>query len=1282
MKKILVVTSFLLLTVNLLLAQSVQVGEWVKDEFTTEFATKTWTFSTDFSSVVTEAGQYSLVFTYKSGANKLVLRDAVIKVDGVSMGLFPDKMSAGSNPKKIVYMFTLKKAPKKITVTASACTDGGTNSVGVIELVHGAVNSLPNNVIIDSVLYIAEGTTEIKKKAYYEKTNFNKVVIPSTVKQISGLAFHSCTNLKEVDIPASVDTIGDAAFQNDSLLTKVTLHEGISYLGYRVFKNTGITELTIPSSVDSIGKETFNGCFNLQTVVIPDGVQKINNSAFDKSALTSIEIPASVTKFGSNITSKNAVWVVEKRSPAYYYALNKGFTVETPPETLEESAAAILAESKQAQIASSEKWETGDFTTENTRRYWDFSSYIDGAGEYAITFTYTGGACKLCLADALVLVDGKAVAYFEETRSAGSNPRKIEYTVVIHSETKDLKLYALARTSGGTESKGTITLKKLLGESLNLISADTIYNGQYQYLTILKELTLGGFVKSIGENAFPSSLETLRNYNNAYVDEWATSHGWYLSNVTEDYREYTKDKNKELKRESYMTEGDEYWSEQRYRFDDSEFIPQYTERDTIDRLYGYKAKYYYTNNEEKHDYERWAAVHNSYLAKTEDNLLMLINVGDSILVEYYTPQYEKTEVKHISLELPMFGTFLASEDGYYYVVEGQYNPDEIEDLEVVRVIKYDKNWNHIKALSIYGSNTTCPFAFSQATMLENDNHLYIRTGHTMYRDSEGISHQANMFIDVDKNDMSLVYKQTGLGSSYVQYVSHSLDQLQTTKNGFYAGLDLGDAFPRAVVIGKNKQPMNNMEPGSFYTTKIINNMPQYPRIGSDSYLGVCVGGFASSETHFLTAYAMDDTAWSELIRYPSRNIYITATPDLPDGFGEHIHRKVTDYPVETYSARNPYLVKYGKNDFLLLWSRHNKVYYTHVNGDGSFGEQYSFEGHLSSCTPILYNGYIIWYVTDGNSMFFNQIDLQDISKHETIETEGNGYKYLKEIVLIGMPETDFRPYGTAFEDFYPRVESVIIDGSVKNINKGAFLGSSTLTNLVLEDGVESIMYAAFYDCDIRELDIPCSVTSIARDAFNFNKNLTKVTFCDGLQSLGIEAFRNCDLREVTIPKNVFWVDIEAFMNNPNLSKVVIEDGVQRLYDKCFAECAENLEIYVPSSVTIFGENITDPTATWVVEKGSAAYKYAIKNNYKIRLVSGDNNNNTAITESNMNNLNIYANNHTIFVENADDEILVYDAIGRLICRDAACHVLTEKKKKKSGVYVVKVGNLAKKVIVE
>ena len=1054
-----------------------------------------------------------------------------------------------------------------------------------------AVGSLTAQEIIDSVLYIAEGTTEIKKQAYYGRTDFNKVVIPSSVTQISGLAFHSCTKLKEVDIPSSVDSIGNAAFQNDSSLTKVTLPKGISYLGYRVFKNTGITELIIPSSVDSIGKETFNGCFNLKTVVIPDGVQKIDNNAFGNSAITRIEIPASVTTFGTNITTKNAIWAVVKRSPAYYYALNKGFSVDTPPETLEESAAGILSESNQAKIASSEKWTPDDFTTENVRCYWNFSSYLDGAGEYAITFSYTGGACKLCLSDALILIDGNASAYIEEVRSAGNNPRKIEYTVVIHSETKSVELYALARTRGGTESNGTITLKKLVGESMNLTTVDTIYNGQYQHLTMLKELTLGGFVKSIGENAFPASLETLRNYNNAYVDEWATSHGWYLSNVTEDYREYTKDKNKELKREPYMTENDEYWSERRYRFDISELPPMNTERDTI---YSLSIPYRipedeqkYKNNIEKQDYiGNWKNNTYSYLAETDENNLMLVSVNQSIFIEYYTSTFKKVGEKEIALELPLWGGFFASTDGCYYVVEGQLNPDDSNEVETFRFIKYDKDWNRIQSLSVFGSNTSGPFEASGLTMLDFENLLFVRTAHLIYAGSDGVKHQTNCFFAVDKTDMSLVYKQTGIDASYLQYTSHSFNQLHTIKNGFYAGIDHGDAYPRAIVLGKNKYSISEMKGGACYTTPIC----KIPGETGNNFTGVKVGGFSSSETHYLTAYTlMDTTNFNQNFRR-TQNLYITATPDLLNGFGEHIHRQVTFHEEGSESVRTPHLVKYGKNDFLLLWSREEKVYYMHIDGDGTLGEPYSFDGHLSDCLPILYNGYVTWYVTDGSSLDFYRIDLTDLSKHECFNLHGKTAKEAKEIVCMNSIESV--RYYDYFESHFPNVEKIIVDGSVSTVGAYAFHGTKHLT---------------------------CAV---------------------------------------------------------------IEDGVQTLENGCFYKCSSNLTIYIPRSVTSIGTDVTSRTATWVVEEGSYAHTYALENNFTVKVISSEEFHNiTAIDILIVDDIKIYANNRSIIVENAESEIRVFDATGRLICKNAADNVHTEISMKKSGVYVVKVGTIVKRIFI-
>ena len=61
---------------------------------------------------------------------------------------------------------------------------------------------------------------------------------------------------------------------------------------------------------------------------------------------------------------------------------------------------------------------------------------------------------------------------------------------------------------------------------------------------------------------------------------------------------------------------------------------------------------------------------------------------------------------------------------------------------------------------------------------------------------------------------------------------------------------------------------------------------------------------------------------------------------------------------------------------------------------------------------------------------------------------------------------------------------------------------------------------------------------------------------------------------------------------------------------------------------------------------------------------------------------IYAVGKTIVVENATNEILVYDAMGKLVCMDAIHRVRAEITVNVSGIYVVKVGNTVKRVAVE
>ncbi|MBR5168827.1 MAG: leucine-rich repeat protein [Salinivirgaceae bacterium] len=77
----------------------------------------------------------------------------------------------------------------------------------------------------------------------------------------------------------------------------------------------------------------------------------------------------------------------------------------------------------------------------------------------------------------------------------------------------------------------------------------------------------------------------------------------------------------------------------------------------------------------------------------------------------------------------------------------------------------------------------------------------------------------------------------------------------------------------------------------------------------------------------------------------------------------------------------------------------------------------------------------------------------------------------------------------------------------------------------------------------------------------------------------------------------------------------------------------------------------------------------------------ENNTATAVTESTANAVNIYAHVNTIVIENATDEIRVYNAMGALVCRDAINRVRTEIPINGTGVYIVKTGDVVKRVVV-
>ena len=105
----------------------------------------------------------------------------------------------------------------------------------------------------------------------------------------------------------------------------------------------------------------------------------------------------------------------------------------------------------------------------------------------------------------------------------------------------------------------------------------------------------------------------------------------------------------------------------------------------------------------------------------------------------------------------------------------------------------------------------------------------------------------------------------------------------------------------------------------------------------------------------------------------------------------------------------------------------------------------------------------------------------------------------------------------------------------------------------------------------------------------------------------------------------------------------------------------------------------DGTETAVCEHGCGTTDTRIAEGTKIVKTPEDGG--VAIAESVANAVTIYAHHNIIVVENATDEIHVYDAMGRLICKKVVRNASTEIRVNIAGIYIVKTGNTTKRVVI-
>lgn len=264
-----------------------------------------------------------------------------------------------------------------------------------------------------------------------------------------------------------------------------------------------------------------------------------------------------------------------------------------------------------------------------------------------------------------------------------------------------------------------------------------------------------------------------------------------------------------------------------------------------------------------------------------------------------------------------------------------------------------------------------------------------------------------------------------------------------------------------------------------------------------------------------------------------------------------------------------------------------------------------------------------------------------------------------------------------------------------------------------------------YNGEGGDVIIPDNVIRILENVFRGRTDLTSVTMPESFNSIKSNAFRGCsNLKTVNISSEIHYLGWGAFYGCSNMDSIFIfgEDNV--IDPSVFIGCSK-LTIYCSASskpdkwddnwnpsnrhvvwgcktVSLSVNDNSFGTVSgggWFALNSSITIKAAPAEHYQFARWSDGNTDNprsinvtedialeaifekpNAISSNAVSAFTIYTHHNTIVVKNADADIYIYDAMGRLVARkDVARHVSIIMPQQ--GIYIVKVGAEAKKIMV-
>lgn len=335
-----------------------------------------------------------------------------------------------------------------------------------------------------------------------------------------------------------------------------------------------------------------------------------------------------------------------------------------------------------------------------------------------------------------------------------------------------------------------------------------------------------------------------------------------------------------------------------------------------------------------------------------------------LLADVYNSNFELVDSGWMPNPLSKTGGFTVGSDGHYYAVYGQNNPDENDDLEVFRVVKYDSSFQEVGSFSINGKDcrTIFPFSGGNTELKEENGILVVHSCRTCYKSGDGLNHQMQFTIILNTEDMSL---KNSLSSFQMNHVSHSFGQKVEFDGDRILLLDLGDANPRSIVM--HYASRTNL----IYKEVDLLDIP-----GTDgaNATGVKLGSFEVGESSYFTAINRCD--WDSVTSFggslvglekDERDIVLLVTDKVSL---ETREVRIDHYVGSGNSGGIPKLQVLPNGSVMVLWEEFNVdskaflgSYYVIVDGNGNITkEKTAIIGARLPDTGdmVVYNDQVTW----------------------------------------------------------------------------------------------------------------------------------------------------------------------------------------------------------------------------------------------------------------------------------------------------------------------------------